>query len=73
MIIGVNNGRTMLISQRVINGSISVEIADTGKPADENLLIPPEDFVMLVNFYKYIKLNDIQNDFINPHGKNKEE
>lgn len=33
--VGVHNGKTMLISQRVINGSISVEIADTGKPADE--------------------------------------
>ena len=30
------------------------------------------DFVMLINWYRYIKENDIQNDFINPHGKNKE-
>ena len=30
------------------------------------------DFVMLINWYKYIKDNDIKNDFINPHGKNKE-
>ena len=30
------------------------------------------DFVMLINWYKYIKDNDIQNDFINPYGKNKE-
>lgn len=28
--------------------------------------------VMLVNFYRYIKGNDIQHDFINPNGKNKE-
>ena len=32
--------------------------------------IPAGDMVMLVNLYKHIKENDIQNDFINPHGKN---
>jgi hypothetical protein len=27
---------------------------------------------MLLNLYRYIKDNDIQNDFINPNGANKE-
>ena len=31
------------------------------------------DFVMLINLYRHIKSNDIQNDFINPYGKNKED
>lgn len=31
------------------------------------------DFVMLLNYYTYIKKNDIQNNFVNPHGKNTEE
>lgn len=30
------------------------------------------DMVMLMNLYRYIKDNDIQNDFINPYRKNKE-
>lgn len=30
------------------------------------------NMVMLFNLYQYIKRNDIQNDFINPYGKNKE-
>ena len=28
--------------------------------------------VMLINLYRYVINNDIQNDFINPNGKNKE-
>lgn len=34
--------------------------------------IRPEDMVMLINWFRYIKSNDIQNDFINPNGRNKE-
>lgn len=30
------------------------------------------DFVMLINLYRYIKDNDVQNDFINPYGNTKE-
>lgn len=30
------------------------------------------DMVMLINLYRYIKRHDIQNDFINPYGKNVE-
>ena len=39
----------------------------------EPLYIPAGDMVMLINLYKYVKENDIQNDFINPHGKNTDE
>ena len=42
--------------------------------ADRKIIdIPAADMVMLVNYYKYIKDNDIKNDFVNPSGKNKEE
>lgn len=37
-----------------------------------NYIVSAGDFVMLLNYYKYIKDNDIQNDFINYHGKKKE-
>ena len=32
--------------------------------------IPAGDMVMLINWYRYVKDNDIQDDFINPQGKN---
>ncbi len=34
------------------------------------MLIPTEDFLNLLKYYQYIKENDIQDDFINPEGKN---
>lgn len=37
---------------------------------DVNNGISAGDFVMLLNFYKYVKDNNIQNDFINCYGKN---
>lgn len=39
----------------------------------DNIEIPNGDMVMLINLYQYIKRNDIQNDFINPYGKNRED
>ena len=65
----------MRISQERADGEIAVATAEryqSTSPSD-TLLIPPGDFVMLVNLYKHIKYNDIRNDFINPYGKNKEE
>ena len=38
--------------------------------ASKTEYIPAGDMVMLINFYRYIKDNDIQNDFINYNGKN---
>lgn len=34
--------------------------------------IRPADMVMLINLFRHIRSNDIQNDFINPNGRNKE-
>lgn len=75
MLIYINNKRVMRVSQERVDGEIAVTTAEryqTASPSD-TLLIPPGDFVMLVSLYKHIKSNDIRNDFINPHGKNKEE
>lgn len=63
----VNNGGTLELIQRGHDGTVLI--------ADENHtskteFIPNGDMVMLINFYRYIKDNDIQNDFINPYGKN---
>lgn len=75
MLIYLNNQRIMYISQERIDGEIAVTTAKrySENSPSETLLIPPGDFVMLINLYKHIKLNDIQNDFIHPYGKNKEE
>lgn len=32
--------------------------------------ISQEDFINLLEYYRYIKENDIHDDFINPNGKN---
>ena len=61
----VNNGGKLEIRQAKHDGNISV---NTGEGSEYN--ISAGDFVMLLNFYKYVKDNDLQNDFINYHGKN---
>lgn len=64
----VNNGGSLSIAQRGHDGGVLV----TNDDCTLELYIPPQDMVMLINFYKYVKDNDIQHDFINYHGKNRE-
>ena len=64
----VNNGGTLEILQKEHNGAVA--ISSTGINRVD--YISNVDMVMLMNFYRYIKDHDIQNDFINPYGKNKE-
>lgn len=61
----VNNGGKLEVCQAKHDGSISVNIRES-----EKFNISAGDFVMLLNFYKYVKDNDIHNDFINYYGKN---
>lgn len=67
----VNNGCTLNLTQRMHNGSVLIWNSDHDIP-DEEAYVSPGDFVMLLNYYRYIKRNDIRHDFINPNGKNKE-
>ena len=69
----VNNGGLMNIIQEKIDGKVEVKILEKNKCYRKIIDIPAADMVMLVNYYKYIKDNDIKNDFVNPSGKNKEE
>lgn len=62
----VNNGQVMELSQCGIDHDIILEGVNP-------LYIPSGDMVMLINLYKYIRDNDIQNEFINPYGKNTDE
>lgn len=71
----VNNNGTMCISQNEIDGDVTVhtfhnfnDFSDT----KDDIHISNGDMVMLINLYQHIKRLDIQNDFINPYGKNKE-
>ena len=64
----VNNGEKLELIQRGHDGTVL--ISDNSMSQTE--FIPACDMVMLINFYRYIKDNDIQNDFINYHGKNQE-
>ncbi len=71
----VNNNGTMCISQNEHDGDVTVHtfhnFNDFSETKDD-IHISNGDMVMLINLYQYIKSNDIQNDFINPYGKNKE-
>lgn len=66
----VNNGGVLELVQRGHDGTVL--IAGTNRHLSKTEFIPNGDMVMLINFYRYIKDNDIQNDFINPNGKNHE-
>ena len=60
----VNNGRVIELIQSSHNKDITVSNGDS------DYTISSGDFVMLLNYYKFIKDNDIQCDFINYDGKN---
>lgn len=60
----VNNGRTIELKQSNHNTDITVN------SEDYDYTISSGDFVMLLNYYRFIKDNDIQCDFINYNGKN---
>ena len=74
-----NNNGIMNMIQHEIDGKVTVERRENKtiffpgeKYTEQITTIPAGDMVMLVNLYKHIKENDIQNDFINPNGKNKD-
>lgn len=68
-----NNNGLLNMMQLEIDGKVIVKRLEKDKGYKTITSIPAGDMVMLINMYKYIKENDIQNDFINPHGKNKGE
>lgn len=68
-----NNAGILNMIQHEVDGNIIVKRLEKNNGYKQIVEIPAGDMVMLVNLYKHIKENDIQNDFINPHGKNKGE
>lgn len=67
----VNNGLTISLRQYERDGVVEI-MKGKGEIFLYDYSISAGDFVMLLNLYHYIKDNDIQNDFINPDGENKE-
>lgn len=61
----VNNGGKLALEQSKHDGVVTV------KGCGDDFAISPGDMVMLINYYRYVKDNDIQCDFINYDGKNK--
>ena len=75
MIFYTNNGGALSLTQGRDDGPVTLDAwYHYGQPGQgcPARMIDPGDFVQLLNLYRYIKDNDIQNDWINPHGKNKE-
>lgn len=68
----INNGQTMEWAQNDHDDTVHISIKYNGQKT-MGYAIPAMDMVMLFNLYTYTKENDIQNDFINYYGKNKDE
>lgn len=67
MIFKINNGMTLKLTQTKTDGDVLISHQD-GDSTDAQYKIPAGEFVMLLNYYRYIKREDIQEDFINPGG-----
>lgn len=78
----LNNQLMGSVTQRKYDQEVTYTVYKTVKDCEDTVCpmqevdrvrtIPIGQFVMLLNLYAYIIDNDIQNDFINPYGKNKE-
>ena len=69
----VNNEGTLLFTQNVHDGSVTVtRTYDHGFTEEPVAIIPPGEFVMLLNLWQYVKCHDIRNSFINPDGTKEE-
>ena len=64
-----NNNGILNMIQHEIDGKVIVKRLEKDKDYKTITSIPAGDMVMLINMYKYIKENNIQNAFINPNGK----
>lgn len=64
-----NNAAILNMIQQELDGKIIVKRLEKDRGYKTITTIPAGDMVMLVNMYKYIKENNIQNAFVNPNGK----
>ena len=66
----INNDGAVEIKQSKHDNDVIVDVIDSNGAVYDNYTINNGDFIMLLNYYKWIKDNDIQCDFINYNGKN---
>jgi hypothetical protein len=66
----VNNNQTIDLTQDKNDGSITATKTDFLCDDISRYNISAGDMVMLLNYYQYIKNNNMQCDFINPYGVN---
>lgn len=66
-----NHGQLFLEQSKHDDTVIIKKIYPNSSNCNEVSYIYSGDMIMLLNYYRYIKDNDIQCDFINPDGKNK--
>ena len=62
----VNNQGTLTLYQNEHNGAVELVGGSDGK----RWIISAGEMVMLLNWYRYVKRYDIQDDFINPGERN---
>lgn len=71
-----NNGNTLKVCQTDADkarAGVGLERIDDYGVIYRRDLIDEADFVMLMNYYCYIKDNDIKDEFINPNGTNEKD
>lgn len=71
--IEINNNGKLRVSQTEADKArygIALESIDEKGNIDRRDLISEGDFVMLMNYYRYVVDNDIKDEFINPTGLN---
>ena len=64
-----NNGEMLVFFQKEDDANVEVFYWNEEGNTEDATPISAPDFVMLYNFYRFVKENDIYNDFINPNGK----
>lgn len=72
----INNGGKLRIKQTESDKArcgVALESIDSNGEVARRDLIDEGDFVMLMNYYRYIKDNDIKDDFINRNGINEKD
>ena len=65
----INNKQEILLTQTQHNKSVNVYTINSKGIQTNEYEISNGDFIMLLNYYKFIKEKNILCDFINPNGK----
>lgn len=66
--IQLNNGMTLQLNQVGQYGKVTIDKLTSSEDVESSFDISAGDMVMLLNYYQYVKRNDIRCDFVNPNG-----